>query len=372
MTHSLRPSRQISNLLYSSVTPRTYSTEAPKASVKLIAEIRKRIEGTSLTKAREALQATNNDLQAALEWLEKDIAVSGAAKAAKLQGRTTGEGLIALAILGRGGWNDKGRPQGVRAAMIELNCETDFVARNSLFVDLAQDVAYSAAYLTEPSSTGDGLVKQLTVDALSDAPMMSSNPSAMASPVSISESIRNGIAKLGEKISLRRVCALVSDPLQDPTLGLAVSSYVHGGVSGTSAQSTATILQAGRMGSLVALGLRSGSLQSSILSTTFNFNEDLSSLGRSLAMQVAGLNASSIRGSNRILEQGNPEASALYDQPFMMRMGAPTEESVGKVLKDWAGERNLVKGGEVEGGEGVEVVEFQKWAVGEPIDEQTA
>ncbi|KAG8973550.1 Elongation factor Ts, mitochondrial, partial [Tulasnella sp. 427] len=245
MSRSLRPSRQISNLLYSSITPRTYSTEAPKASVKLIAEIRKRIEGTSLTKAREALQATNNDLQAALEWLEKDIAVSGAAKAAKLQGRTTGEGLIALAILGRGGWNDKGRPQGVRAAMIELNCETDFVARNSLFVDLAQDVAYSAAYLTEPSSTGSyGLVKQLTVDALSDAPMMSSNPSAMASPVSISESIRNGIAKLGEKISLRRVCALVSDPLQDPTLGLAVSSYVHGGVSGTPAQPTATILQA--------------------------------------------------------------------------------------------------------------------------------
>ncbi|KAG8946331.1 Elongation factor Ts, mitochondrial, partial [Tulasnella sp. 408] len=219
MSRSLRPSRQISNLLYSSI-PRNYSTEAPKASVKLIAEIRKRIEGTSLTKAREALQATNNDLQAALEWLEKDIAVSGAAKAAKLQGRTTGEGLIALAILGRGGWNEKGRPQGVRAAMIELNCETDFVARNSLFVDLAQDVAYSAAYLTEPS-TGDSLVKQLTVDALSDAPMMSSNPASTPSAISISESIRNGIAKLGEKISLRRACTLISDPLQDPSLGLA-------------------------------------------------------------------------------------------------------------------------------------------------------
>lgn len=370
MSRSLRPSRQISNLLYSSI-PRNYSTEAPKASVKLIAEIRKRIEGTSLTKAREALQATNNDLQAALEWLEKDIAVSGAAKAAKLQGRTTGEGLIALAILGRGGWNEKGRPQGVRAAMIELNCETDFVARNSLFVDLAQEVAYSAAYLTEPSNTGDELVKQLTVEALSDAPMMSSNPSSNSSAVSISESIRNGIAKLGEKISLRRACTLISDPLQDPTLGLAVSSYVHGGVSGTSpSATTSTILQAGRMGSLVALGLRSQSLPSSILSSTFNFNEDLSSLGRSLAMQVTGLNATSIRNVSEILEQGNPEAMALYDQPFMMRMGAPTEESVGKVLKDWAEERKLVQGGE--GGEGVEVVQFQKWAVGEPIEETSS
>ncbi|KAG8891332.1 Elongation factor Ts, mitochondrial [Tulasnella sp. 417] len=369
MSRSLRPSRQISNLLYSSI-PRNYSTEAPKASVKLIAEIRKRIEGTSLTKAREALQATNNDLQAALEWLEKDIAVSGAAKAAKLQGRTTGEGLIALAILGRGGWNDKGRPQGVRAAMIELNCETDFVARNSLFVDLAQDVAYSAAYLTEPSNAGDGLVNQLTVDALSDAPMMSSNPASTPSAISISESIRNGIAKLGEKISLRRACTLVSDPLQDPTLGLALSSYVHGGVSGTAQSATTTVLQAGRMGSLVALGLRSQGLPSAILSNTFNFGEDLSSLGRSLAMQVTGLNATAIRGSNELLEQGNPEAMALYDQPFMMRMGAPTEESVGKVLKDWAEGRKLVQGGE--GGEGVEVVQFQKWAVGEPIEESSS
>ncbi|KIO26984.1 hypothetical protein M407DRAFT_233922 [Tulasnella calospora MUT 4182] len=368
MSRSLRPSRQFSNLLYSSI-PRNYSTEAPKASVKLIAEIRKRIEGTSLTKAREALQATNNDLQAALEWLEKDIAVSGAAKAAKLQGRTTGEGLIALAILGRGGWNEKGRPQGVRAAMIELNCETDFVARNSLFVDLAQDVAYSAAYLTEPS-TGDALVNQLTVDALSDAPMMSSNPASTPAAISISESIRNGIAKLGEKISLRRACTLISDPLQDPTLGLAVSSYVHGGASGTPQSATTTVLQAGRMGSLVALGLRSQALPSSILSTSFNFGEDLSSLGRSLAMQAIGLNATTIRGSNELLEQGNPEAMALYDQPFMMRVGAPTEESVGKVLKDWAEERKLVQGGE--GGEGVEVVQFQKWAVGEAIEETSS
>ncbi|KAG8896204.1 Elongation factor Ts, mitochondrial [Tulasnella sp. 403] len=222
-------------MLPPSLLHRLYSTspsQSVKASVKLIAEIRKRVAGTSLTKAREALEATNNSLEDALSWLEKDIPTSGAAKAAKLQGRSTKEGLIALAILSHGGWKDR-HPQGVRAAMVELNCETDFVSRNDLFVQLAHDISHTVAYITDPTPDATlkhstELFKHLSLDMISDAPVVPTSPFASCSPSStvatIGESIRNSVAKLGEKISLRRACTFVTEPLADKALGLVASS----------------------------------------------------------------------------------------------------------------------------------------------------
>ena len=74
---------------------RLYSTAAPppKPSVKLIAELRKLTE-VSISKAREALTATNNDVDAAFKWLQDDLVASGAKKAEKLADRTTKQGLV--------------------------------------------------------------------------------------------------------------------------------------------------------------------------------------------------------------------------------------------------------------------------------------
>ena len=337
-----------------------------KPSVKLVAEIRKHTQ-TSMIKAREALAATNNDLKAALEWLEKDLAVSGAKKAAKLEGRTTEQGLIAIAILSKGGWEQgqgcKPRGLGTRAAMVELNCETDFVARNDLFVQLARDISHTAAFISEPaaSASGNGLISTVPLDLLQDAPYLSSSGSASHSTSTIASAIRDTIAKVGEKISLRRVCTVVTDPLTDPTYGLSVSSYIHGS-SGASSE-------AGRLGSLVALGLKSRGLAD--LYRGDSFARDVDALGRSISRQIVGLNATSIRNA-KILEKGDADSSVLYDQPFVMagNMGQP-DESVGHVLGAWSGAKGLIAGGGSSGGEeaeGVEVVQFEKWMVGESLE----
>ncbi|KAG8931929.1 Elongation factor Ts, mitochondrial [Tulasnella sp. 418] len=332
---------------------RPYSTPA-KASVKLIAEIRKQTT-TSMTKAREALEATGNDLRAALEWLEKDLVETGAKKAAKLENRTAGEGLVAVSVLSEGGWISTGgklRPAGVRAAIIELNCETDFVARNELFVKLAHDISHTAAFISEPSHSTT-LLNDVPLDMLSDAPLISGLSPATAPSGTVASSIRDAVAKVGEKISLRRVRSIVTDPIKDPMFGLAISSYVHGSQSSTARS------QAGKMAALVAVGLRSPSLPS--LLPSGSFVQDFSKLTRSLSRQVAGLETLSITG--RSLEVGDEDSTVLYEQPFVMLMDGSSSDSVAKVLQSWSIEKGL-KAGQNGNDEGVQVVDFSKWAVG--------
>ncbi|KAF9375382.1 Elongation factor Ts, mitochondrial, partial [Podila verticillata] len=78
---------------------RNYSTPAPvKPNIKLLAEIRKTIEGISMMKAKEALIQTNNDLEKALEWVRDDEAKAGVKKAEKLKGRQALEGLVGVVV----------------------------------------------------------------------------------------------------------------------------------------------------------------------------------------------------------------------------------------------------------------------------------
>ena len=102
-----------------------YSQATEKPSLKLVAELRKLTE-VSISKAREALAASNNDVPAARAWLQNDLAVSGAQRAAKVAHRAAGEGLVCASVFARGtgSTSDHG---GVRAALVELNSETVFV-----------------------------------------------------------------------------------------------------------------------------------------------------------------------------------------------------------------------------------------------------
>ncbi|KAH9161221.1 hypothetical protein EDB89DRAFT_755386 [Lactarius sanguifluus] len=80
---------------------RLYSQFTGKPSVKLVAQLRKLTE-VSITKAREAIAVSNNDVSAAVAWLQNDLAVSGAQKAAKPTQRAAGEGLVGASVLTRG------------------------------------------------------------------------------------------------------------------------------------------------------------------------------------------------------------------------------------------------------------------------------
>src|ERR1700733_3356183 len=78
-----------------------YSTLPDQPSIQSVAELRKRT-GVSIFKAHEALVANNNNVTAALDWVQKDLAISRAGITAKFEGRETKEGLISTSILSRG------------------------------------------------------------------------------------------------------------------------------------------------------------------------------------------------------------------------------------------------------------------------------
>ncbi|KAJ7193298.1 elongation factor Ts, mitochondrial [Mycena pura] len=323
---------------------RCYSTSGPeKPSLKLVAELRKLTE-VSIVKAREALSASNNDVQAALGWLKNDLVTSGAKKAAKVQNRNTGEGLVSVAILSAGSGSRAG--SGVRAAMIELNCETDFVGRNELFGKLAADIAHTAAFMSEPAD-----FEPYPVDILNGTPLLSAiNPNPDPT-TTVASAIRDMISKVGENVVLRRAVTVFHEPPRSRELGQRLISYLHGSVH---------VSNQGRIGVLGLLGLSSSRLGALFASKAFC--DDLERLERSLARQIAGFDTRSIRSHD-----DKRDETALYEQPFMFPgdlMGQP----VGEALATWARAYNFVNGA---GDSGIEVSRFAKWTVAEPLEAET-
>ena len=324
---------------------RSFSSSSPsftKVDIKLVAELRKRTE-VSLSKAKEALTVTNNDVDAALEWLEKDLIASGAKKKEKVQGRAAGEGLIGVSVLSNG-FSKQNAGRGVRASMVELNCETDFVARNQLFGELLDDIAHTAAFISDFDTYHTIADSRAFLDkALLPAPLLSARDPSQKPTTDVGGAVDSLIAKVGENISLARAVS-ISHPLPSlqSTVMLRVASYLHGSVAGGLASQ-------GRIGTLALLALKSPRL--STITENSAFSEDIEKLQRSLARQIVGLETLSVQGVDE---------TALYNQPFMMFAGS--DQPVGTVLKQWATEKGLTKPGEEESG--LEVLEFAKWSVG--------
>ncbi len=185
--------------------------------------------GAGMMDCKRALEETNGDLEAATDWLRK----KGLAAAAKKAGRVAAEGLIGL------------RLEGTRGALVEVNSETDFVARNETFQALVRHIAGLA-----PGARGD-------VEALK-AMVVS------ASGRTVADEIVQAIAVIGENISLRRTAYL------EVPKGL-VAGYVHNQVA----------VGLGKMGVLV--GLESDAPPAA-----------LAELGKQLAMHVAAANPRSV------------------------------------------------------------------------------
>ena len=136
---------------------------------------------------KAALSETAGNLEAAVDWLRK----KGLAKAAKKAGRVAAEGLVGVAVAANKG------------ILVEVNSETDFVARNDLF---------------------QGLVKMIADVALGAGADVDKILAARAGSITIGEAIADTIAKVGENMTLRRAAAL--------SVGKgAVASYVHNSVT---------------------------------------------------------------------------------------------------------------------------------------------
>jgi len=122
-------------------------------SATMVKELRERT-GSGMMECKKALVETNGDIEAAIEMMRK----SGQAKAAKKAGRTAAEGLIVI----------KHSDDGKRAVMVEVNCETDFVARSDDFRKLAHELALQIAaaapqYVQEDEIPADVLEHEMEI-----------------------------------------------------------------------------------------------------------------------------------------------------------------------------------------------------------------
>jgi len=136
--------------------------------------------GAGMMDVKKALTETDGNMDAAVDWLR----TKGLAKAAKKSGRTAAEGLVGVAV------------SNGRGVAVEVNSETDFVAKNAGFQDLVAGVVQVAL-------TVDG------IDALRAAPM---------GGVTVDVAVTEAIAKIGENLQLRRMVTLTAE---------TVVSYVH-------------------------------------------------------------------------------------------------------------------------------------------------
>jgi elongation factor Ts len=183
--------------------------------------------GAGMMDCKNALTENNGDMEAAVDWLRK----KGLSKAAKKAGRVAAEGLIGAKV------------EGTKGVVVEVNSETDFVARNDLF---------------------QGLVKMIAGVALTAGTDVEAIKAAKVGDITVADAIADTIAKIGENMTLRRAAALAVSQG-------AIGAYVHNSVSDG----------LGKIGVIVAL-------------ESAGKTDELTSLGRLVAMHVAASNPQAV------------------------------------------------------------------------------
>lgn len=278
------------------------------------------ISGAGMMDCKAALTENNGDIQAAVDWLRK----KGLSKAAKKAGRVAAEGLVGIAV------------DGNKGAVVEVNSETDFVARNDHF---------------------QGLVKLIAQAALHNGADVEKLKAVKAGSSTIEEAISSAIATIGENMTFRRAAEFsVSEGV--------VAQYMHSAISDG----------LGKIGVLVALESKGNA-------------DELNRIGRMVAMHVAAANplaveskeidAASIERERNILAEkarasGKPDnviekivdsglksfykEVSLVDQPFVH----DPSKTVAQALKEAEGKA----------GGPIAIKGFVRFALGEGIEKQ--
>ena len=138
----------------------------------LVKDLREKT-GAGVMDCKNALSETHGDIEAAVDWLRK----KGLAKAAKKAGRIAADGLIGISV------------KGSKGVVVEVNSETDFVARNEFF---------------------QGLVKMIADVALTAGTDLDTLNKAKIGNIPVADAITESIAKIGENISLRRATSIAT------------------------------------------------------------------------------------------------------------------------------------------------------------------
>lgn len=280
------------------------------------------LTGAGMMDCKAALNETNGNMEEAVDWLRK----KGISKADKKAGRTAAEGLI-------------GVDAGVReAAVVEVNSETDFVARNAAFQEIVANVAKVA-------------LAYGTTEAVAAAKYPGSDKS-------VTETIKDAVGTIGENMGFRRSAKLTVPHG-------AVATYVHNGVADG----------LGKLGVLVAI------------ETTGN-EHAANAFGRQVAMHVAATNPVALTAeevdpalverekaifSDQARQSGKPEAiiekmvegrlRKFYEEVVLLKQAfvLNPDITVEKALKD----------AEKEIGAPAKITAYLRFALGEGIEKET-
>ena len=278
--------------------------------------------GVGMMDCKKALEETAGDMEAAIDWLR----TRGLAKAAKKAGRVAAEGLVGVAS------------EGTKAAIVEVNSETDFVARNDQFQGIVGNVAKLAM-----DANG-------SVEKLAEMPFPGSGRSVAAE-------LTDAIAKIGENMNLRRSSVI---EVKDGVIG----SYVHNTVKPGM----------GKLGVIVGV-------------ESTGDKGVLAGLGKQLAMHIANTNPASVSSDDidpaivakereifteQAKESGKPaeviakmvegrvrkffEEATLLAQTFVIDGESKVKDIVAKAEK--------------EAGAPIKVTKFVRYALGEGIEKQ--
>ncbi|MEP3245878.1 MAG: translation elongation factor Ts [Sneathiella sp.] len=289
----------------------------------LVKELREK-SGAGMMDCKKALTETDGDLNAAVDWLR----TKGLATASKKSGRVAAEGLVGVSA------------EGTSGAIVELNAETDFVARNEDFQNLVRGVAK----VTE--ATGGDL------DAIKAADFPGSNDTVEAT-------LTNAIATIGENMNLRRAAKI---SVQNGV----VASYVH----------NATAEGLGKIGILVALESEGDAAQ-------------LKEFGKQIAMHVAATNPEAVSVDELDPASVDRERSVLSEQA---RESGKPEEIIAKMVEGRLnkfyqevvllkqtfvidGENSVEKAIDLKGkevGSSIKIAGIVRYAVGEGIEKEEA
>ncbi len=151
----------------------------------MVKELREQT-GAGIMDAKRALESTGGNMAKAAEILKE----AGLARAAKKAERVAGQGLVDAYI----------HAGGRIGSMVEINCETDFVARTDDFKRLIHDVAMQVA-ATNPKAVGN---EEKLSEELADEEILLKQPFIKDPSITIEDLVKNSIAKLGENIIIRR------------------------------------------------------------------------------------------------------------------------------------------------------------------------
>jgi elongation factor Ts len=278
--------------------------------------------GAGMLDCKNALTETNGDMEAAVDWLRK----KGLAKAAKKSGRVAADGLVAVAA------------NGTKGAVIELNSETDFVARNPEFQQLAFAVAQAA--LTTGAADADAL-----------------KAAKLESGETVEQTITNAVAKIGENLSLRRTKSLsVSQGV--------VASYVHSAIAPG----------LGKIAVLVALESAAPA-------------DKLQALGKQIAMHIAAAKPEALSREQVNADSIERERAVFRDQALQSGKPADVVEKMveGRIRKFYeevvlpeqvfvvdgkSKVSDVVEAAAKEAGSPISIVAFERFGLGEGIEKE--